>query len=480
MKGTIAMHILKSLSDTACSIVQWIQGQTRIIRGQERASFNDRLIAAITLVSIMMVVVFAVKLIQSYSRGSIILATAGEGGEYDRFGENLKNVINNNQKRIRIETIRTDGSCENMQLLNNRREVGLAIIQHDTPTKPSVQAVASLFPEMLHLIADQNIKSIPELKGKRIAVFPNLLGEKGDPNDPNSFFQRFMESYGLKSTVKFMKEQSILSARTAFLSKKVDAILLFIAVGNDTVRDLLTQNNRPANLLPVNVHAIENWHPFVEEGTIYAGAFQGDNPVPSQNIPSASVQALLLTHKEVQTSTIHEITRILYEHRNKFIAENPHAATIMLPNSGENLGIPLHVGAKSYYRREEPGFLIRYADSMALFLSITVLCATGSWHLRKGLQQLQKKRADKYNLEILNLLEQSREIQSLHELQEVRQKLFDIFRRVLEDLDRDRISTESFQLFTFPLEVALGAVRHQEGVLMKLSPLNGDSNRKQD
>jgi len=443
--------------------------QFRTIRGKEGASLYDRLFAAITLVSIMMIVIFTVKLIQTHSRTSITLATAGEGGEYYWFGENLKKVINNNQRRIRIKTRSTLGSCENMQLIENR-EVGLAIVQHDTPAKKSVQAVASLFPEMLHIIADNNIKSIPELKGKRIAVIPNLCGEKGDPNDPNSFFQRFMISYGLKSTVNFMKKQSILAASKAFLSNDADAIILFIAVGNKTVRDLLTQNTRPANLLPVNVHAIENWHPYVEEGTIYAGAFQGDDPVPSQNIPSASVQALLLTHKAVHTSTIHEITRILYEHRNKLIAENPHAATIKLPSSGQNLGIPLHLGAKSYYRREEPGFLIRYADSMALFLSITVLFVSGTWRLRLGLQHRQKKRADKYNLEILNLLEQSRGIQNLHELQEVRQKLFDIFRRVLEDLDRDRISTESFQLFTFPLEVALGAVRHQEGVLMKMSP----------
>ena len=463
------MQVLKSLSDTFCSIVQWIQGQILIIRGKEGASLNDRMIAAITLVSILMVLVFAVKLIQSYSRVSITLATAGEGGEYYWFGENLKDVINNNQKRIRIVTRPTLGSCENMQLLEDR-EADLAIIQHDTPAKQSVQAVASLFPEMLHIIADKNIKSIPGLKGKRIAVIPNLLGEQGDPNDPDSFFQQFIETYGLKSTVNFMKKQSILAAGTAFLSNEVDAIILFIAVGNDTVRDLLLQNDRPANLLPVNVHVLENWHPFVEEGIIFAGAYQGDYPIPSQNIPSASVQALLLTHKSVQAGTIHEITRILYDHRNKLIAKNPHAATIKLPSSGENLGIPLHLGAKSYYRREEPGFLVRYADSMALFLSITVLFASGIWHIRLRLQQWQKKRADKYNLEILNLIEQARGVQNPDELQQVRQKLFDIFRRVLEDLDSDRISTESYQLFIFPLEVALGAIRHQELVLLKLSP----------
>jgi TRAP transporter TAXI family solute receptor len=168
------MHILKSLLDAIYLIAQWIHKQFRTIRGQGGASLKDRLIAAITLVSITMIVVFAAKLIQSHSRVSITLATAGKGGEYYWFGENLKKVINSNQRRIRIKTRPTLGSCENMQLIENR-EVELAIVQHDTPAKQSVQAVASLFPEMLHLIADKNIKSIPELKGKHIAVIPKIF-----------------------------------------------------------------------------------------------------------------------------------------------------------------------------------------------------------------------------------------------------------------------------------------------------------------
>ena len=142
--------------------------------------------------------------------------------------------------------------------------------------------------------------------------------------------------------------------------------------------ELLKQNHRPAHLLPINVHAIESWHPYVEEATIYSGACHGNKPIPDKDIPTVSVQALLLTHKAVDASIIRTITRILYEHRNKLMAENPRAATIELPNSGENLGIPLHLGAKSYYRREEPGFLVTYSDPLTLFLSLSMLCVTKS------------------------------------------------------------------------------------------------------
>jgi len=103
-----------------------------------------------------------------------------------------------------------------------------------------------------------------------------------------------------------------------------------------------------------------------------------------------------------------------------------------------------------------------------------MLFASGMWHLRLQLLLRQKNRADKYNLEILNLVNKIRKTENYDELQDIRQKLFDIFRRVLEDLDKDRISAGSFHLFTFPWEVALGTIRHYELKLMNLPPkMNG-------
>ena len=71
---------------------------------------------------------------------------------------------------------------------------------------------------------------------------------------------------------------------------------------------------------------------------------------------------------------------------------------------------------------------------------------------------------------ILSLVKKIRRTENLQQLQGIRQKLFDIFGRVLEDLDEDRISTESFQLFAFPWDVAIGAIRHRELTLTSQSP----------
>jgi uncharacterized protein len=467
------MHILRGLLAVISAIVRWLIGHARSLVGHDEKSLSARLISAIALASIVMAFVFSGKLIRAYTRVDITLATAGRGGEYHAFGASLKQVIDTTKKRVRITLEETPGSRENIQRLESEM-VDLAIVQHDTPTKPSVQAVASLFPELLHVLVDMDIAGIPDLKGKRIAVSPSLLGENGDPNDPNSFFCRFIQRHSIaRADVKLSRLDNLEDAGNAFLRRDVDAIVMFIAVENECMAELLRQPARPAGLLPVDVNTVKSWYPYVENAIIPRGAFWSTPAIPGKDIATVSVRALLLTHERVEASAIAEITRVLYEHRNTLMAANPRAATVRLPNSGEDLGIALHAGAKAYYRRDKPGFLVTYADPIALFFSLSVLCISTTWRLRLNFQQRQKNRADKYNLEILGLIEQSHQIKSMAELLEVRQKLFSIFKRVIQDLDEDRLSVESFQLFNIPCQVAIGAIRHREWVLTHMSGDNG-------
>ena len=59
----------------------------------------------------------------------------------------------------------------------------------------------------------------------------------------------------------------------------------------------------------------------------------------------------------------------------------------------------------------------------------------------------------------------------------VKEGLFDIFKRVVKDVADDRVSTESFHLFAFPWEMAIGAIRHRELTLSK-EPVKAKVSRK--
>jgi len=66
----------------------------------------------------------------------------------------------------------------------------------------------------------------------------------------------------------------------------------------------------------------------------------------------------------------------------------------------------------------------------------------------------------------MGLIEQSHNIETMSELLELRRKLFGIFKSVIHDLDEDKLSVESFQLFNVPCQVAIGAIRHREWAIM--------------
>jgi hypothetical protein len=177
-----------------------------------------------------------------------------------------------------------------------------------------------------------------------------------------------------------------------------------------------------------------------------------------------AVNALLVAHEDLPAKVVNALTSTLHQHRNELVAIYPRAAMIRLDTSGD-LGLPLHPGAEAFYRQGEPEFLVEYAEPMALLLSVTVLGASGLLQLRSWLLGKQKNRADSYNLEILALIDAIGQVQSLEELSALRKTLFDILKQVVIDLDVDRITSESFESFTFPWEIANNAIRHQEAVL---------------
>jgi hypothetical protein len=52
-------------------------------------------------------------------------------------------------------------------------------------------------------------------------------------------------------------------------------------------------------------------------------------------------------------------------------------------------------------------------------------------------------------------------------LDEIQEKLFDIFQQAVEDLDNDRISAETFHAFSIPWQVAITSIRHRETLLQQ-------------
>jgi TRAP transporter TAXI family solute receptor len=409
-----------------------------------------------------LVLALAGKLIYThYHVEQLTIATAAKGGEYHAFGQALSQVMTRHYPRLRVQVLETSGSRENVQLLAANK-VQLAIAQSDTPKASSAQAIAALFPEVFYLIAARGsqIQAVTDLRGKRIALMPKESGSY-------KFFWQLIGHYGLSE--KDVKATALPPdlAYTQFRQRQVDAVFRSIALGNQGVRELIQSTQ--ATLVPIDqVAALQLSLPYLTAIDIPKGTYQGNPATPPQNLPSASVQAILLTNAGVDSDIIYQITGSLYEYRNELADLTPRAATISPPAAGVGLGLPLHPGAQAYYHRDQPGFLEQYAEVMGFLLSVSLLLASTLWNLRSRFNMHRKNRVDAYNLQLLELIEQIDGIEDLEQLKSIQHQLSDLFRTVITDLDEDRISPQTFQAFSIPWEVAISSIRHRETVLMQL------------
>ncbi len=420
---------------------------------------KNRQAIPIILISIITAGIFAMLSWRNPNRTyHLTLATGGKTGEYYAFGQALAEIVAQHQPRIQINVVETAGSFENLELLY-QNQAQLALIQSNSPIRPTVKAVAFLFPEVFHLIATtkSEIQSVSDLKEKRIALMPEGSGSY-------QLFWPLSQHYGLTEqdfqAIPLPPQQ----AHTALKQGRVDALFRIIALGNPAVNELLqTEQHR---LVPIDqAAALQLFQPALEASTIPKGTYNGAIPIPSEDLSVVSIRSVMVTNKNTEAWVINEITRILYEARNDLVAKTPQASVISPPDSTRKLGFSFHPGALMYYQQDEPSFLEKYAETMGFILSVSVLLVSSFWQFKAWLKGKQKNRADFYNLEILNLIDKIHASQTLEQLEDLRSHLFRILNEVVVDLDTDRISPESFQSFTFTWQTAVAAARHQETIL---------------
>jgi uncharacterized protein len=444
------------------------QGIRTLVFTPQQAKPTTKLVALVAVVNLLLVIGFSTKLIYDWRKiHHLKIATGAPGSEYYTFGEALKEVVEKHNDRIRIELVTdTQGSRENVRRLQGW-EVDLALAQNDSPAEESVRSVALLFPEVVHLyVRDESpVQSVAHLNDIRMATLPAqsgtcyLMEELADHydltlvDDPNRFYRVDPKA-----------------AHELFLTRDVDAVFHIIALGQ-TAKDYVGRSlEQGARLLPIEqVQALQWTHPFLRPAVIPKGFYRGHPPLPQEDVPSAAVCAVLLANKQVNADLIYEISRILHAHRNELVKVNALASQMRIPDKPDQIYFPLHEGAEDYYNREKPGFLVTYAEPIALVLSVAVMCISGLWHVRLRLEQQRKDQADKYNLEILKLIETLPGITSMVEMAVTRGQLFDIFKTVIKDLADEKISADTFQLFTFPWEMAVCAIRHKEWILTTCS-----------
>lgn len=419
--------------------------------------------------------VFAI--IKSSQRTELKLSAGQSGGIYNPIATSVAELIGQADPDIKIEVLESDGSAENATRLSTK-QTHLALLQNDTPGDDSIRSLVPLQIGALHFLArkEAKIKSLGQLEGKKVGVGLETSGTHRLVTELLSHFEVDLNKIDLLPL-------TIQEASKQLRDGDIDAMLMVIGLKTEIIDQTIASGE--VEFVPLGRHAgpgsvIDGFrltNPFVEPWLIprYSYAMpHGDLPgVPNEAVPTLAVRTMLVTRRDVPNSTARQITKLVIENRNRLTRIHRDGSLLEENLDPSKFQFPLHPGATQYYNRNEPGFLLRYAEVIGLLASLGFttygLVRTG----RRWLLQRQKDRIDAYYSELNRLLDHMLKPMTLDQVRGVEVQLHRIRSTALDLLSKERLlPDESFRIFQTLLAEASAQARakRQEAIPLTSGP----------
>lgn len=181
---------------------------------------------------------------------------------------------------------------------------------------------------------------------------------------------------------------------------------------------------------------------------------------PEKPVLTVSVFTSLLCRKNLETEFIHDITEIIIKNKSTLIKQNPVINQVSEDNLHETLYYPLHQGVHMFLDRNMPSFLERYAEVIALILSVVILISGIISSYSKWNKQRKKDRIDVYYQQVLEIDHIISQAEDIALLEKKMKNLYEIRGRAFENLIKEKLSAdESFKIF---MDLTTGAIQRIE------------------
>lgn len=283
----------------------------------------------------------------------LIIGTGGVAGSYYPTGGAMARIWTKYIDDLSISAQSTGAAIENTRLLEDE-EIELGLTQTDlaeyaikgqhmfkTPSK-HLMALASLFPEhiMIFVAEDSDIKSVADLKGRKISV-----GSQGSGGLINSA-QVFGE-WGITFNDFDPLYLTNVDAVDRMKDGLLDAVFVTTASPNASFQDLCVSKN--VRLLTFSDDDLKNLttkYPFFKIVTIPAGTYNGQK----NDVKTIAVRAVLAVRDDLDESVVYNLTKVLWEHKKELTEMMAKMGDMDPDDPVKGVTIDVHPGAVKYYK----------------------------------------------------------------------------------------------------------------------------------
>ncbi|WP_265502065.1 TAXI family TRAP transporter solute-binding subunit [Paracoccus beibuensis] len=295
---------------------------------------------------------------QAQAQDFINVLTGGTSGVYYPLGVALSEIYADGIEGARTQVQATKASVENLNLLaQGRGEIAFALgdsVQaawegNEEAGFPrpleELRAIAAIYPNYIQIVADASagVTTLEDLKGKTLSVGAPASGTE---LNARAIFAAAGMSYDDLGKVEYLP---FAESGELIKNRQLQATLQSSGLGVAFIKDLSTTHDIDIVAIPEEVVTAIG-APFVP-AVIRAGTYDGQD----QDVPTAAVGNMLITHEGVSEETAYQMTKLLFENLDRMRSAHAAAAGITPETALDGLSIPLHPGAERYYR--EAGIL---------------------------------------------------------------------------------------------------------------------------
>ena len=283
------------------------------------------------------------------------ILTGGTSGVYYPMGVALSKIYADKIPGARPSVQATKASVENLNLLQQGRgeiafTLGDSLIAawkgdeeagFKTPLK-KLRGVSAVYPNYIQIVAakDSGIKTLADLKGKRISVGAPKSGTELNARAILAAAGLAYKDLGKVEYLPFAESVELVKNR------QLDATLQSAGLGVASIRDLATSVEINVVSVPTDIVAKAGL-PFIT-AIVPANTYTGQ----TEAVPTAAVVNYLVTHEGVKDETIYQMTKSMYENLDALAAAHAAGRGVKLDHALDGMPVPLHPGAARYYKEK--------------------------------------------------------------------------------------------------------------------------------
>ena len=282
------------------------------------------------------------------------ILTGGQSGVYYPMGVALSQIYAKSIPNVRATAQVTKASAENLNLLQaGRGELALALADSVSdawkgeaeagfPKKlDKLRGLSGTYSNYIQIVAnaDSGIKTLADLKGKRISVG---AAKSGTELNARAIFKAAGLTYADLVKVEYLPFGESVEL---IKNRQLDATLQSAGLGVASIRDLSTSVKIVVVPVPADVVAKVGDAAY-QTAVIPANTYTGQ----TQDVPTAAIPNFLVTHSGVSDELAYQMAKQMYENIDTLYAAHNAAKVIKRENAIKGMPVPLHPGAERYYR----------------------------------------------------------------------------------------------------------------------------------